>query len=80
MPFCDVMEVFEYWEDYPPVHKMIRDYLGYEKKPEMDMQTAMTVLNPTSRGKTAKVSRAPDRIKRMAESVRKAAEEIAHGR
>jgi hypothetical protein len=30
MPFIDAVELFEYWAEYPPVHLLVRAYLGFE--------------------------------------------------
>ena len=76
MPFCDVMELLDYWADYPPVHWMIRSYLGIEKRKVLDPMEAaeaMKVLNRSSRGRSLKLSRAPDHVKKMAEAAKKKA-------
>lgn len=32
MAFADAVALFEYWAEFPPVHLMVRGYLGYEGK------------------------------------------------
>ncbi len=71
MPFCDVMRLFEYWSDCPPVHLMVRGYLGYEKPKPMEPQDTRHALQVLSgKGSAAKISQASERVKLMAESVR----------
>ena len=66
MPFCDAMKLFEYWADYPPVHMMVRDYLGYEgtvKEPTnnpVEVAAAMQAITGAM-GRAPKVSTAPAR-------------------
>jgi hypothetical protein len=71
MPFCDVMELFDYWRDYPPMHWLMRAYVGY-KPPvnlEGDLGDAQRMLNPGITG-AKKLANAPERIRKMAESVK----------
>lgn len=32
MPFIDIVELFDYWVEYPPAHILLRGYTGYEPK------------------------------------------------
>ena len=60
MPFCDAMELYEYWNDYPPLHVMVRNYLGYESRPKMSdpMEIAATVKAVTGSARARKLSTA----------------------
>ena len=71
MPFCDVMELFDYWRDYPPLHWLVRGAVGYEPPKPIadDPMMAMRVLNPRAHG-ARKIANAPEHVRRMAESVR----------
>lgn len=67
----DVMELFDYWNDYPPVHWLLRAYVGYEpprKFDDMEAREALKMLTPSRTAK--KLSGASERVRRMAESVK----------
>ena len=66
------MELFDYWHEYPPTHWLIRSYVGYQvpRKQEDDPREALRAL-PTS-GRAKKISQAPERIRKMAESLKRA--------
>jgi hypothetical protein len=71
MPFCDVMELFEYWREYPPMHWLLRSYVGYEP-PARDMEDqsqAMAALNRTA-GRAKKTSRAPEHVRKIIEMMK----------
>lgn len=57
-----IAELFEYWSDYPPVHIMMRAYLGIETRreevSELAMAEAMTIL--TGSAHAQKLSSAPE--------------------
>jgi hypothetical protein len=36
MPFADIVQLFEYWAEYPPLHLMVRTYMGYKSVPKED--------------------------------------------
>ncbi len=76
MPFCDVAQQMEYWATNPPLHLAVLAYLGYEKPRKMEFDDAMKVMPMLSRqARAASLSQAPERIRLMAESVKK----IKHG-
>ena len=60
------MKLFEYWADYPPVHMMVRDYIGYEgtvketAQNPVEVAAAMRAITGGA-GRAAKVATAPAR-------------------
>lgn len=74
MPFCDIMELFDYWREYPPMHWLMRGFVGYKppvRLEDNDIREAQKMLNPTTRT-AKKLSRAPERVRKMAESLKAA--------
>jgi hypothetical protein len=34
MAMCDVSELFDYWSQFPPMHILMRGYVGYKPEPK----------------------------------------------
>ncbi|HVI09581.1 MAG TPA: hypothetical protein VND65_14930 [Candidatus Binatia bacterium] len=74
-----IAELFDYWRDYPPVHVMMRAYLGIESREEevnpVAMAEAMHAL--TGSAHAQKLSSAPEidqqRFKALKEMAKKRA-------
>jgi hypothetical protein len=61
MPFGDIVDLFEYWADYPPLHLMVRNYLGYESRASMSNPAAMMeAMKLLGSGRAQKLSEAPE--------------------
>lgn len=45
LPFRDVLDLVDYWNDYPPIHMLFRGFVGYEgrkkKKEQVEEPTPM---------------------------------------
>jgi len=58
MPFCDAVELFEYWADYPPAHILLRAYVGYEGNIVSPMEQAAAMHALTGGARAAKLETA----------------------
>lgn len=70
MPMHDVAELYDYWEENPPTHWLLKWYVGYKPKPKMeeDPVEAMRMMNRSTTSK--KIADAPASVRRMIESVK----------
>lgn len=46
MTLPQVLELFEYWREYPPVHEMVKSYLGIKKPLTMKEEIAQGAMGP----------------------------------
>ena len=69
MPFCDAVALFNYWSQNPPLHLMIKAFLGIEseeaEQPENNpaaMAEAVMLLGPPRAGgvRVEKLADAPE--------------------
>jgi hypothetical protein len=79
MPNSAAMDLFEYWGEFPPVHILVRGYIGYEgtgpKKTTnnpIEIAAAMSMLSGGARAQ--KLSTAPAVDRERFESLKKQAE------
>lgn len=73
MPFFDVMELFEYWTSYPPMHVLMRGYVGYQPpRKDLEQREALSTLRSLSPGRARKLATAPKYIRDVAEQMKKA--------
>jgi len=68
MPNSAAMELFEYWGEYPPVHILVRGYIGFEgTKPQkivtnpIEIAAAMNMLSGGARAQKLSTAPAVDR-------------------
>ena len=74
MPFCDAVELFGYWSKNPPLHLMVRDYLGYKEPEPNAMEVAQMLQSVGVRGgKAPKLNQAPERDRQIFEEQKKRA-------
>jgi hypothetical protein len=71
MPMKDAMELFEYWAEFPPVHVLVRGYVGYQPpvKERFDPEQTLRMLS-SSRGRNKKAASAPSAVRKMIEAVK----------
>ena len=70
----DAMELFDYWREYPPVHVLMRGYVGYKPQSKEDQITPeqfQRMINPKARG-GRKLQDAPARDQKMFEKLKAA--------
>jgi hypothetical protein len=80
MPFGDIVELFEYWADYPPLHLMVRSYLGYESQPKFNAIDAARDMRVISGGRRAqKLSQASDIDRQRFEALKQQVKEKKRG-
>lgn len=83
MPFIDAIELFDYWAEYPPLHLLVRNFLGYKPpRKEVDaveMGQVMRAVSPRSKGRSKSLDNAPLHIQHMAEEARKLKKEKPNG-
>jgi hypothetical protein len=85
MCFGQAVELFQYWAKYPPVHLMIRSYLGIgAEREEVNMiEKAQAVKVLSGRSRAPKLSTAPkldqERFAALKEQAKKLKKE-PHGR
>lgn len=70
MDFGDVMRLFDYWAEHPPLHLMVANFLGYKttqkrKATNADMQQLLRDVNPAGKSSAIPVDRAPLYIQQM---------------
>ena len=73
-PFCDIVELFDYWMVKPPLHLMVANFLGYkprEKHDAMEIGQAMRAITG-GKGRAKSLDRAPAWIQQMAANSKKA--------
>ena len=78
MPFLDAVGLFNYWTEYPPLHILVRNFVGYEppKRVEDPMEVAQTLHAVTGgKGRGKSKDRAPLYIQRMIDESKK----VKHG-
>lgn len=46
MTLPQVHELFNYWRDYPPLHEMVKAYLGIKKPLSMKEEIAQGAMSP----------------------------------
>lgn len=61
MAFCDVVELFAYWQDHPPVHEILKCVYGIERK--VDQSIARSEADPSGIG--GLITRFPDGFVRV---------------
>ena len=70
MPFVDAVGLFNYWSEYPPLHILVRNFLGYEppKKVEADPVEVAHMMQALSgrSGRAKSLDMAPEYIQKMA--------------
>jgi hypothetical protein len=76
MSFSDAIGLFDYWSDYPPVHLLVRNFLGYKPRAEakhdaMEIGQAMRAITGR-KGRAKSLDRAPAWIQQMAANSKKA--------
>jgi hypothetical protein len=55
-----IVEIFDYWRDYPPLHIMVRSYLGIESQgPPDPLAIAEMMRAMTGSSRAQKLSTAP---------------------
>jgi hypothetical protein len=77
MPFSDAIGLLDYWSDYPPLHLLVRNFLGYKPKPKhdaMEVGQAMRAITG-GRGRAKSLDRAPLWIQQMAANSKKVKKE-----
>jgi hypothetical protein len=62
MAFCDILGLYEYWQDYPPVHEILR--CAYRIERHAEAVEARSGSDPSGIG--ALVARFPDGFVREA--------------
>lgn len=82
LDFRECIDLFEYWADYPPLHLMVRAYLGYESKTAKpsdfeQMQAVHVLAGP---GRAEKVSRAPIEVQQRFATLKDAEKKLADAR
>jgi hypothetical protein len=66
MAMCDVNELFDYWNQFPPMHILMRGYVGYKPEAKREERTSVIVG-----GRAAKIGKAPAREREIFEQLRK---------
>lgn len=60
-PFRKIVKLFKYWQSYPPLHVMVRNYLGIEDaKAEPNMIETAQAIKILGGGRAQKLSSAPE--------------------
>jgi hypothetical protein len=69
---CDAMELFDYWHEFPPMHVLMRGYVGYKPERVPDKNDAVQSLRAMAPGSgpKKKLSQAPEYIRKMAETLK----------
>lgn len=66
MAMCDVIELFDYWSQFPPMHILMRGYVGYKPEARREEKSRRIVGE-----RAAKVSNATPKEKEIFEQLRK---------
>lgn len=46
MPFRDALDLFKYWAKFPPVHILVRGFVGYEPPDDVDQEEKSSSAPP----------------------------------
>jgi len=81
MPWPEVVEQLEYWAEYPPMHLLMRAYVGYKPPSPEDIErenaAGMAALGLRPGAKVPKLSKAPAYLQAAAKQLKESLAEIA---
>ena len=78
MPFCDAIEQFAYWKNNPPLHLMVKAFMGIESGSETVSVSRREEVNPMEQQQAVQMLSGGRRARKLSQATPQDQERFAH--